>query len=244
MRDLVRSEFRKLCTTRTVYGLLAGAVALVVVAAIGTVHDTGVATLSGPLHAAVFMHVLPFVLPVFLLALGIRAITEEFRFGSIVPTLLASPDRRRMIFAKLAVMTGAAVVFVAATSAVAIGLGTTLAVAKGASITVVIAPLAAMIGKLLGVAALWAGIGLGVGLVVKHQVAAAVGALIWLFVGEQLVGALASGIARFLPAHAANGVFSVQAGLLAPLAATVVLVAWTVGALIAGTIVMERRDVA
>jgi ABC-2 type transport system permease protein len=244
MRDLVRSEFRKLRTTRTVYGLLAGAVALVVVAAIGTVHDTAIATLSGPLHEAVFMHVLPFVLPVFLLSLGIRAITEEFRYGSIVPTLLASPDRRRVLIAKLTVMTGTAVVFVVATSAVAIGLGTALAVAKGASITVEIAPLAAMIGKLLGVAALWAGIGLGVGVVVKHQVAAAVGALIWLFVGEQLIGALASGVAKFLPAHAANGVFSVQAGLLAPTAAGVVLVIWTAGALIAGAAVMQRRDVA
>jgi ABC-2 type transport system permease protein len=243
MRELVRSEFRKIRTTRTVYGLLAGAVALVVLAAIGTVHDTGVAALSGPLHEAVFMHVLPFVPPVFLLSLGIRAFTEEFRYGSIVPTLLASPDRRRVLIAKLVVMTGAAVVFVIATSAVSIGLGTALAVAKGASITVAAAPLAATIGKLLGVAALWGGIGLGVGLVVKHQVAAAVGALIWLFVGEQLVGALASGVARFLPAHAANGVFSVQAGLLAPLAAGVVLVIWTVGALVAGVVVMERRDV-
>jgi ABC-2 type transport system permease protein len=244
MRDLIRSEFRKIRTTRTVYGLLAGAVALVVLAAIGTVHDSAIADLSGPLHTAVFMNVLPFVLPVFLLSLGIRAFTEEFQYGSIVPTLLASPDRRRVLVAKLVVMTGAAVVFVAVTGGVSIGLGTVLATMKGATITVAAAPLAATIGKLLGLAALFGGIGLGVGLVVKHQVAAAVGSLIWLFVGEQLIGALTPGVARFLPGHAANGVFATDPGLLAPLAAAVVLVGWATAALIAGATVMDRRDIA
>lgn len=244
MRDLIRAEFRKIRTTRTVYGLLAGAVALVVLAAIGTVHDTSIADLSGPLHTAVFMNVLPFVLPVFLLSLGIRAFTEEFQYGSIVPTLLASPDRRRVLVAKLVVMTGAAVVFVAVTGGVSIGLGTVLATVKGASITVAAAALAATFGKLLGLAALFGGIGLGVGLVVKHQVAAAVGALIWLLVGEQLIGALTPGVARFLPGHAANGVFATDPALLAPLAAAVVLVGWATAALVAGATVMDRRDIA
>lgn len=244
MRDLIRAEFRKIRTTRTVYGLLAGAVALVALAAIGTVHDTAIADLSGPLHTAVFMNVLPFVLPVFLLSLGIRAFTEEFQYGSIVPTLLASPDRCRVLVAKLVVMTGAAAVFVAVTGGVSIGLGMVLATAKGATITVAAAPLAATIGKLLGLATLFGGIGLGVGLVVKHQVAAAIGALIWLFVGEQLVGALAPGVARFLPGRAANGVFATDPGLLAPVAAALVLVGWATAALAAGATVMDRRDIA
>ena len=37
----------------------------------------------------------------FVLILGLRSFTDEFRFGSIVPTLLANPDRRRVLVAKL-----------------------------------------------------------------------------------------------------------------------------------------------
>ena len=244
MNGLITAEIRKLRTTRTIYGLLAGAVALVAFAAIGTVNDTSVAELNGPVHTAVFMNVLGFVLPVFLLSLGIRAFTEEFRFGTIVPTLLGNPDRRRVLLAKLVVMSGAAVVFVAATGATAVGLGTILATIKGASITIAVAPLAATFGTLLGVAVLFGGIGLGVGLIVKHPVAAAVGALIWLFVGEQLVGAVVADVAKFLPAHAANGVFVRSQELLAPPAAGLVLAAWAVVALVAGAVVMDRRDVA
>ena len=244
MRDLIRSEFRKLRSTRTVYGLLAGAVALVTVAAIGTVSDTSVAELTGPLHSRVFLNVLPFVLPVFLLSLGIRAFAEEFHHGSIVPTLLATPDRRRVLLAKLVVMAGATVVFVVAVETVAIGLGLVLASAKGATVIVVAAPLAASIGKLLGLGLLWSWIGVGVGLVVKHQVAAVAGSLIWLLIGEQLVGALASDIARFLPAHAANAVFGGEPGSLAPLAGGLVLAGWAAGAMVLGDKVMERRDIA
>jgi ABC-type transport system involved in multi-copper enzyme maturation permease subunit len=244
MRDQIRSELRKLRTTRSVYGFLAGIVALVTIGAVGTVHDTSVAALSGPLHDRVFLHPLPFVLPVFLLSLGIRSFTEEFRYGSIVPTLLASPDRRRVLLAKLAVMAGAAVVFVLAAEAVAIGVGTALAIAKGATITLAVAPLAGSIAELLAVSVLWIGIGVGVGLAIRHQVAAAVGALVWLFVGEQLVGALVPGVARYLPAHAANAVFAGDPALLAPLAGGLVLVAWTAAALLSGAVVMDRRDIA
>ena len=244
MRDLIRSEFRKLRSTRTVYGLLAGAVALVTIAAIGTVNDTSVSELTGPVHSRVFMNVLPFVIPVFLMSLGIRAFADEFQHGSIVPTLLASPHRRRVLAAKLAVMAAAAAVFVVAVEAVAIGVGTALATAKGATVAVAVTPLAGSIGSLLGLCLLWGWIGVGLGLAVKHQVAAVAGSLIWLLIGEQLVGSLVSDVARFLPAHASNGVFSGQPGLLAPLAGGVVLAGWTVAAVAVGERLMNRRDIA
>lgn len=243
MRDLIRSEYRKLRTTRAVYGLLAGAVALVTFAVIGIVNDSSAAELSGPVQTRGFLNALPFVLPVFLLSLGIRAFAEEFHHGSIVPTLLASPVRRRVLLAKLVVMAGTTVVFVVVVGGVAIGLGTVLAAGKGAVVTVAVAALVATIGKLLGVTALWAAIGVGVGLAVKHQVVAVAGALIWLFVGEQLLGALASGVARFLPTHAANAVFGGEPGSLAPVPAALMLAAWAVAALAAGAAAMSRRDI-
>ena len=244
MKDLIRSEIRKLSTTRTPYAMLLGATAMIILGVVGTVHDASIAQLSVPLHQQMFLGVVRFVMPVFPLALGIRMFTEEFRHGSIVPTLLASPDRRQVLMAKVAVMVGVAMVFVAASVAVATGLGWALVSAKGVAITVAVAPLLAEIGRILVVTVLWSAIGVGVGLVVKHQVAAAVGTLLWLFVGENLVGALSTGIARYLPVHAAYGVFGGEVGMLAPMAAGIVLTAWTAVALGAGAVVMERRDIA
>ena len=45
------------------------------------------------------------------LVLGIRSVTDEVRHGSLVPTLLATPDRRRVVLAKLAIVAGAGAVF-------------------------------------------------------------------------------------------------------------------------------------
>jgi ABC-2 type transport system permease protein len=244
MRNQIRAELRKLTTTRTTLGLLAGVVALVAVAAIGTVHDTSVAELSGPLHSRVFLNVLPFVLPVFVLALGIRAFAEEFHHGSIVPTFLATPGRRRVLMAKLAAIAVATTVLVLAAYATAVGLGLALAVGKGATISMAAAPLAASVGRLLAVSLLWGAIGVGVGSTVKHQVAAVAGALVWLFVGEQLVGGLAAGVARYLPSHASLGAFGTDPGLLAPVAGGLVLAAWAAVALVAGDTAMQRRDIA
>jgi ABC-2 type transport system permease protein len=244
MKDLIRSEVRKLGTTRTPYAMLLGATAMIILGVIGTVHDASIPQLRVPLHQQMFLGVVRFVMPVFPLALGIRMFTDEFRHGSIVPTLLASPDRLRVLTAKVAVMVGAAVVFVVVSVAIATGLGWALVSAKGAAITVAAVPMLGEIGRILVVTVLWAAIGVGVGLVVKHQVAAAVGALIWLLAGENIVGAVFSGIARYLPVHAAYGVFGGQVGSLAPMAAGIVLTAWTAVALGAGAAVMRRRDIA
>ena len=244
MKDLIRSEFRKLSTTRTPYAMLLGATAMIILGVIGTVHDASIAQLRVPLHQQVFLGVVRFVMPVFPLALGIRMFTEEFRHGSIVPTLLANPDRRQVLMAKVTVMVGAAMLFVAVSVAVATGLGWALLSAKGVAITVAAVPMLAEIGRILVVTVLWAAIGVGVGLVVKHQVAAAVGTLLWLFVGENLVGALSTSIARYLPVHAAYSVFGGDVGMLAPMTAGIVLAAWTAVALGAGAVVMQRRDIA
>ena len=46
MKDLIRSEFRKLSTTRTPYAMLLGATAIIILGVIGTVHDASIAQLS------------------------------------------------------------------------------------------------------------------------------------------------------------------------------------------------------
>ena len=120
MTRLVSAELFKLRTTRTFYGVVGGALGLVVLivvlaAATATWHpgDTPMRDLLGISGFA----------QVFALVLGIVAVTSEFRHGTITPSLLVVPDRVRLTLAKLgaSLATGLALGLVATGLAAAIG---------------------------------------------------------------------------------------------------------------------------
>ncbi len=197
MRNQIRSEMRKLRTTRSAWGLLAAAIALAGLAAwamVASMHF-GPAVVLTTLPGFAEMMIL---VPILVAVLGIRSYTDEARHGSIVPTLLATPKRRRVIAGKLVVLAGAAAVFaIAASLTVAIVSGALL-VADGVAISVSFAALAVLLAKAIIICTLWAAIGLGVGVTVTHQVAAIVGTILWVLVAEGLVEMLAAPVARFL----------------------------------------------
>jgi ABC-type transport system involved in multi-copper enzyme maturation permease subunit len=124
MRHQIASEIRKLTSTRSAYWLLAG---LVLVVAFGTASVVGAdqmtTDLDAPLQRQPFLLFPMTVTTVFTMILGIRSFTDEFRHGSIVPTLLASPDRRRVLGAKLVAVAGASVVYAVAAFGTAIAAG-------------------------------------------------------------------------------------------------------------------------
>ena len=199
MRDQIRSEMRKLRTTRSAWGLFAAAIALAGLAAwamVASMHfGPAVALTTLPGFAEMMI-----LVPILVAVLGIRSYTDEARHGSIVPTLLATPNRRRVIAGKLVVLAGAAAVFaIAASLTVAIVSGALL-VADGVAISVSLAALAVLLAKAIAICALWAAIGLGMGVTVTHQVAAIVGTILWVLVAEGLVEMLSAPVARFLPA--------------------------------------------
>jgi ABC-2 type transport system permease protein len=245
MKDAIRSELRKIVTARSTYWLLFTAAALIGLGTFASLND--VASIPDvPLDAQLFQRVVvPQVLTVIAAILGIRSFTDEFRNGSIVPTVLAVPDRRKVIAAKLVVigLTAAAITLVVET--VAIGVGSTVLASNGAGITVLAGPLASQIGLVAGAAIIWAMIGVGVGAAVKHQVAAIVGALVWLLVGENLAELFAPNAARFLPGHAASAMMEQATGgsLLPTSTGLVVLLAWVTAAVAAGVVALQRRDV-
>ena len=246
MRNQIASEWRKLRTTRSAYGLLAGAVTLAGLAAwamVATMHfGSSVALTTLPGFAEMMV-----IVPIFVVVLGIRSYTDEARHGSIVPTLLADPDRRRVVFAKAVVLGVAAVGFALAASATVAVVSSALLVAQGTAITVSLASVGLLVVKAIAICVLWSAVGLGIGLTVPQQVAAIVGAILWLLVGESLAEMLASGVAKFLPGHAATsllGIAAADASLLAPLAGAVVLTGWALGSVAIGSRAFARRDVA
>ena len=98
MTRLVTAEIFKLRTTRTFYGIVGGALGLVlvivVVASATATWNPGDTPLRDLLGISGFAQV-------FALVLGILALTSEFRHGTITPSLLTIPNRTRLILAKL-----------------------------------------------------------------------------------------------------------------------------------------------
>jgi ABC-2 type transport system permease protein len=242
----IKAELLKLRTTRTVFGLLATMLAVVAAAVVATLLDAdGVAT-SLPVTEQDFLGpILGGVTTTFILVLGLRSFTDEFRHGSIVPTLLGTPQRGRVLAAKLVAVSAWSLVFAVAAYALALGLGLVWLEAEGASPAVELGRVAAQLGQVALVSIAWAGLGVGVGLAVRHQVAAIVGTLLWIMIVESILISLLPAVGKFLPSNATSAVTGGPGEeLLGPAAGVVMLASWTAVAVGTGAILMRWRDVA
>jgi len=246
MKDQIVSEFRKLTTTRSAYLLLAGLLLVVGLVGAASILDENVApNLGAPLERQPYLLLPLVVTTTFAAILGIRSFTDEFRHGSIVPTLLASPVRRRVLWAKLVAVGAAAAVYAVAAMAVAVALAVIALRAKGADVTWSTMALAHVGGNLVVASVLWAAIGVAIGLAIRHQTAAIVGVFLWGLVVEGAVGAILPDIARYLPDAASSAIVGVNAeNLLSPEMAVAVFAAWAAAASIVAARLMQRRDIA
>ena len=239
MKSLVISELKKLRTTRSTWGLLSGMVAMVALGVYTTMTESSAAELRAPLHDQPLMLALVYT-RLFVLVLGVKAITDEFRHGTIVPTLLATPQRGRVVAAKVLTLALAGLVFTLVAEAVAVGLAWALMSTEGVDPIVRVADARAFTG--LAVAgALWAAIGVGIGAAVRHQVAAIVGPVFWLLVVEEMAASRLGHWAGYLPAQAGFGL--VSPGVRAVYVPALVLAAWAAVAWTFGTVAMRRRDI-
>jgi ABC-type transport system involved in multi-copper enzyme maturation permease subunit len=245
MRNQIASELRKLTTTRSVYLMLAGLLAIVAIGTVAIVADTRPADLHGPLQHQAFLHVSLTIAPLFGLLLGLRSFTDEFRFGSIVPTLLASPVRRRVLGAKLAAVGAGGLVLSLAALAGTIAIGVPLLVVKGVEVTWSTSALAVTAGRLVAATVLWTALGVGLGLAVRHQVAAIAGTLVWLLAAEGILSGLVPNVAKYFPGAAGFAIVGVNAAdLLTPALGAALLGAYAVAAVTLGGVLMRRRDIA
>ena len=97
------------------------------------------------------------------------------------------------------------------------------------------------VAGLLAAAGLWAAIGVGVGALIRHQVAAVVSTLVWLLVAENLGASLLGSAGQYLPGQAAHGLAQIPDLLEVPLAAAI-LTAYAATSLVAAHVAISRRD--
>ena len=104
--------------------------------------------------------------------------------------------------------------------------------------------MAEVVGRLVGATVLSTAIGVGLGLAIKHQVAAIAGALVWLLAAEGIVTGLMPDIAKFLPGAAGFAIVGINpADLLTPGLGALLLGSYAAVAIGVGAVLMQRRDI-
>jgi ABC-2 type transport system permease protein len=241
VRSLLRSELVKLASTRMVLWLLLGSLAVTVLSTWSTVANVGAENISGALREQMFYLLAAVNLPVFAVVLGIRSITDEHRYGTVVVSVLSQQRRGRLLVAKATIAAVAAAVVSATSVTLMTGLAQLLSVTAGGGLQVTAEDVRAMAGLVLGTA-VWAVLGVAVGTLVRQQVAAVVGGVVWVLVVENLGGGLLGPAASYLPGQAVQAMAQLPGGLSTP-AAAAVLAGYTVLLGTAARMSLVLRDV-
>lgn len=250
MGRLLRSEFRKLTTTKMPWAFLgvlilfAGINAAIVVA--GTDMDGSKTFISTELDQR---SLAAFASNGFTLAalFGAIAVSREYGYRTVVPTFLASPRRHWAVGAQLAaVAVGGAILSV-------VGTALTVAAVAGALPTTDYDFLISggHVARLL-LAAVFAGatgavLGAGIGAVVRTVGGAVTGTVLALVIVPPLIVQAAADTASWMPnalAAALSGVGSEIGSDVSTAAAMVALAVWALIPAIVGLLAVQHRDVA
>jgi ABC-2 type transport system permease protein len=247
VKPLLTAELVKLRTTRTFVALTAAAVvtSLLITILVGALTDPET---ENDVLRDVFNSDTS---GLFILILALIGITGEWRHRTITSSLLAAPDRFRFLAAKT-------IAFAVAGLVLSVLLA--IAIAVAGYIVVAIRDLPAppfgdvleQFGRNAGLAFLGGAFGVGIGAIVRNQVVAVVGLLIFILAIEPILLGLAPEVGRFSPfgalPAAAAGLEPEDVGmpddvdLLPAGVAVLLLLAWIGAAFSIGYATLVKRD--
>ncbi len=243
MTTLLRAEVLKLRTTRTFLALVASAVVLsmLVVGLSAILTDDFDPVSTRDLFTADFSSL-------FILLLGVIGMSGEWRHRTITGTVLAAPDRLKLLIAKVLSYSLAGVVLSLAVSATIMVLGTVILSSRGFD-TLSLGDLADVLWRNLLIAALLGAFGVCIGGLIRNQVVAIVGLLVVAFVAEPAILALTPDVGRFGPTGGAPGGISQAESFdegdtpwLAPAVAVLVMLGWIAVTFAGALALFKRRD--
>jgi ABC-type transport system involved in multi-copper enzyme maturation permease subunit len=242
MTDQLLAELRKMRSTRTNLGLLTGMVALILLTVLINglaagldlqTHDNQHALLSVGTSGALFAALI-----------GVMSITSEFRHGTIRPTFLVTPRRSSVIAAKVVASLLMGILFGLLAIALSFGVGYAILAGRGVGFALDTSHVLLLVLGSLGMTALWAALGVGIGAVIRNQVLAVVGLILWVLLVDTLLQGLVPRVGRFTPTAVSD---SITAGfadyLLSPATAGLILLGYTAAFVVAGALLVARRDV-
>ena len=248
MSAQLRSELLKQRTTRTNVVLVLWMVVLVVLVVLLHVLSFSVRDLSREDNQLTIVGLGTMIGTLFASLLGAMSITGEFRHGTIRPTFLATPRRARVIAAKVAAsaLAGLAVGLLAEALTAAAEAGGLAA--RGIDVKLGGGDYAQLLAGGAIAAAFFAAIGVGVGALVRNQVAAVLGLCVWLlFIEPILLGDVPSA-AKFAPLASAGAIAGaiqtqIEENLVAPALGVLLLTVYAAAASAVGSMATTRRDV-
>jgi ABC-2 type transport system permease protein len=224
---LLKAEILKLRTTRTFLALVAAALllSLLVVVLTAILGDNFKDKDVKSLFTADFTGL-------FILLLGVMGMAGEWRHRTITGTVLAAPDRLRLLGAKVLSYAAAGAVLSLIVTLTIMLVGTIVLSARG-EVTIGVSDLVDVLWRNLLVAALLGALGVGIGGLLRNQVVAIVGILIFAFAVEPTLFGLVPDVAKFMPTQGApSGIVHVDpfnddtSNLLAPGIALLVMLGW------------------
>jgi ABC-2 type transport system permease protein len=252
VKSLVDAEVLKLRSTRMPAGLLLATLCLEVLTVVVSVpsvgNQDGMLSLHEPDLLARIIGVGLGVPEVMMLLLGVLAFTQEFRYGTASSTFLLAPRRSRVLLAKWLATTIASAPVTVATLAVSFGVAVPLIRSRDGNVTAD-AELWQVVAAVFAVMAVFGVIGVSVGALVRNQIAAVVGALVWMLAVEQLVTSSYPTVGRWTPLGATFGLLQVghavttKGQLLAAPAGGELLLGYAVVACALAFFFTPRRDV-
>jgi ABC-2 type transport system permease protein len=248
MTAQLRSELLKLRSTRTNIALLGWMVGLVVFVVALHVLSFGVGPLARESNQMKILGLGTSLGALFAALLGATCITAEFRTGTIRPTFLVTPRRTRVLAAKVvaSMLAGVGVGLIA--EALTAGAEAAGLAARGITIELGSGDYAQLLGGGALAGAFFAAIGVGVGAVVRNQVATVVGLCVWLLLLEPLLLGDVPSAAKYAPEASAGAIAGaiqsqIADTLIAPALGVVLLAAYAALAALAGSLLITRRDV-
>lgn len=192
MIRLVRGEFAKLLSTRLWLWLLLATMALTALfASLNIAFNDDPDTLAPPLATAAGQRLLfgtaaggAQTLVAVLAAIGI---TSEYRHRTVTTTFLATPHRARVVLAKLITYALVGAAYGIAGLAVVTAIAWPWLSARGIDPTLAGNGIPTTLAGVIAAVAVFAVLGVGLGALLRDQVAAVVGLLVYLFVAEPIV---------------------------------------------------------
>jgi hypothetical protein len=245
MTRLIRSELRKLTTTKMPLAFLCVLVTIAALNAFAVVAGTDMDGSKAFIATeADQQSLMAFAFNAFMGAglFGAIAVAREYGHNTVVPTFLASPRRHRAVLAQfVAVAIGGSVLSLVGVgltiTAVAVTLPTTdysfLVSADNVIRVIAASGFAGAVGAVLGA---------GIGAIVRNVGGAVTLTVFTFIVAPPLVVQLANGTASWMPANLAN-VISGTVDDVSQTAAVAALAIWALVPAVIGLLAVQRRDI-
>jgi ABC-2 type transport system permease protein len=253
VKALLDAELLKLRSTRTTAALLLAAlllVALTVATSVPDVLDENAPLSLDDTRLLAAVVGVGFGVPqVLMTLLGVLAVTQEFRYGTVTSTFLGEPRRRRVLAAKWLSLGLVSPVITTVTLAVSVTLSVALIRSQDGDVTVA-AQFWQTVAAGFVVMAAYGAIGVAVGALVPNQITAVVGVLVWMLAVEQVVIPALPAVGRWMPWGAASSLLQLgpsygfhDGQLLSALAGGLVLGGYTAAAVVLALGITPKRDV-